>query len=311
MTMETSRQMTAIRSRGRRAKLISLLTSIASINCSLVVAQTPATPVSSVRRVVAPSLPAEVWQGTNNPIDAETSSRQTGSQQATAPAVPLPLRNEPTPSSLQNLETSPSDLPAARLALLNNFQLTAPQTSDANTTGLTLETIEAMGLAANPSIARAAAAVAAARGAALQAGLPINPVMGYEGQQIGSNGQAEQHGFLVGQEFLRYEKRTLSREVACREVQMAEHRLAAQRARVVTDIRIAYYRALRAQRQIDLSNDLLRISEQAAKTAQALFEAKEVPRPTHSKLKLKSTLPRRLSRPHAIPTSRPGINCPQ
>ena len=144
--------------------------------------------------------------------------------------------------------------------------------------GLTLESLESMALAANPSIARAAAAVAAAQGAALQAGLPFNPVVGYEGQQLGSGGAAEQHGLLVGQEFLRHEKRTLSREVACREVQMAQYRLAAQRARVVTDVRMAFYRVVRAQRQIDMSADLLRISEQAHKAASALMEAKEIAR---------------------------------
>ena len=143
---------------------------------------------------------------------------------------------------------------------------------------LGLESLEGMAMGSNPSIARAMASVSAARGAVVQAGLPFNPVLGYEGQQIGSGGRAEQHGVGLAKEFLRTEKRTLSREVACRELQMAEHRLQAQRARVVTDVRIAFYRTVKAQRQIDINSELLRISQQVHKTAQALLEAKEIPR---------------------------------
>lgn len=144
--------------------------------------------------------------------------------------------------------------------------------------GLSLENLEAMALASNPSIARATAAVAAARGAVVQSGMPFNPVVGYQGQQIGSGGRAEQHGLGVSQEFLRNEKRGLNREVACRELQMAEHRLNAQRVRVQTDVRMAFFRTMRAQRQIDISGELLRISEQVLRTAQTLLEAKEIPR---------------------------------
>lgn len=143
---------------------------------------------------------------------------------------------------------------------------------------LTLAALENMALSANPSLGRASAEVAAARGAAVQAGLPFNPSIGYEGQQLGSGGLAEQHGLLFSQEFLRHEKRTLSRAVACREVQMAEYRFQAQRARVLTDVRMAFYRTLRAQRQVDTSEALYRISQQGFEAAKALEEAKEISR---------------------------------
>ena len=173
----------------------------------------------------------------------------------------VPALSSASPPVANSILTNPNDVPSA----------TAHE-------ALSLTELESMALSSNPAIARASAAVAAAQGAALQAGLPQNPRVGYEGQQIGSDGQAEQHGLLIGQEFIRHEKRTLSREVACREVQMAQHRLAAQRARVSTDVRIAFYRALRAQRQIDMSSELLRLGQQSYKTAETLFQAKEIAR---------------------------------
>jgi cobalt-zinc-cadmium efflux system outer membrane protein len=142
--------------------------------------------------------------------------------------------------------------------------------------GLSLEYFESLALSANPSLSKAAAAVAAARGGAIQAGLALNPIVGYEGQQIGSNGLAEQHGLLVGQEFRRHEKRNLSREVATREMQMASSRWAAQQVKVLTDVRSSFYRSLRAQEQVELTNELLQISKQAFAAVDSLAKAKEV-----------------------------------
>ncbi|MFO1066292.1 MAG: TolC family protein [Pirellulales bacterium] len=154
----------------------------------------------------------------------------------------------------------------------------AAQPSEPTVAGITLEEFESLALSNNPSIRAASAAVTAARGAAVQAGLQLNPTVGYQGQQIGSGGLAEQDGIQVNQEFLRHEKRTLNRQVAQREVQMAEQRYYAFRYRVQTDVRVAFYRTVRAQRQIDVTRDLVSISEQALKAAQALFDAKEVAR---------------------------------
>jgi len=167
---------------------------------------------------------------------------------------------------------------AVQRAVQPELALESIEVIGADQTSTTLESLEAMALVSNPSLARANAEVTAARGAAIQAGLQLNPIVGYEGQQLGSDGKAEQQGLMVGQEFMRHEKRTLSREVARREVRMAEFRYAAQQSRVLTDVRIAFYHALRAQRQVDMSQDLLRIAEQGLKAAEALATAKEVAR---------------------------------
>ncbi len=141
--------------------------------------------------------------------------------------------------------------------------------------GLDLGQLEQMALAGNPSLARAASLAAAARGNWVQVGLPPNPNVGYEGQQLGSGGLAEQHGVLFKQEIVRGGKLRLNRAVASQEVARAEWDLAAQQRRVLTDVRIAFYRALLAQRQIDVTAELVNIGQQGLKSTDDLLRAKE------------------------------------
>jgi cobalt-zinc-cadmium efflux system outer membrane protein len=143
---------------------------------------------------------------------------------------------------------------------------------------LNLEELEQMALAANPSVRRLWALVGAARGNTVQVGLPPNPSVGYEGQQLGSGGLAEQHGVLFSQEFVRGGKLRLNRAVAERERMQVEQELAAQEQRVLTDVRIAYYEVVLAQRQILLTDNLIRISGEGSQSVDALFQAKEVSR---------------------------------
>jgi cobalt-zinc-cadmium efflux system outer membrane protein len=144
--------------------------------------------------------------------------------------------------------------------------------------GLSLAELEALALQNNPSLARAQAAVEAARGNWLQVGLAPNPVLGYSGQQIGSGGLAEQHGVQITQEIVRGGKLNLNRQAAAHEVAQAEQELVAQQYRVLTDVRSAYYRVLIAQRQIDLAYRMANVHKQAFETTKKLFDAQEVSR---------------------------------
>jgi cobalt-zinc-cadmium efflux system outer membrane protein len=141
---------------------------------------------------------------------------------------------------------------------------------------LGLADLEELALATNPSITKERALVEAARGNWLQVGLPPNPSLGYEGQQIGSRGLAEQDGVFVGQEFVRGGKLRLNREVAAQEVAKAEQQLMAQEWRVRTDVRIAFYRVLIAQRQFQLATDLQKVAGENLKAAESLERGKEV-----------------------------------
>lgn len=141
---------------------------------------------------------------------------------------------------------------------------------------LCLTDLESMALSQNPSIARAAAMVQAARGNWVQVGLKPNPVVGYEGQQLGSGGRAEQHGVFAQQEFVRGGKLTLNRQVAAQEWAQAERDLAAQQQRVLTDVRIGFFSVLVAQEQKQVAAELVKIGTSSLNTAKALFDAKEV-----------------------------------
>ena len=142
----------------------------------------------------------------------------------------------------------------------------------------TLDQLEQLALDNNPSLAESRAWVEAARGKWVQVGLPPNTVLGYSGQQLGSGGTAEQQGLFIGQEFIRGDKLDLNRSVAFHEIQKAEKLWAMQRQRVLTDIRLAYYQVLVAQRRNDTTGELVKIAQLAVETAETLLNAKEVSR---------------------------------
>ncbi len=140
----------------------------------------------------------------------------------------------------------------------------------------TLVNLEEMALNHNPSLAEAQALVNAARGEWLQVGLPPNPRMGYLADEMGDQGSSGQHGGFVAQQFVLGGKLRLNREVAAWQVQRAEQNLATYQYRVLTDVRVAYYDVLIAQQRRDLAGDLVRISQQAETSAEALFRGEEV-----------------------------------
>ena len=144
---------------------------------------------------------------------------------------------------------------------------------------LTLAKLEEMAMSANPSVARAAALVQAASGNYVQVGLPPNPTVGYEGQQIGSRGLAEQDGVFINQEIVRGGKLKLNRQVAAQEWARAEHELAAQQQRVMTDVRIAFYDVLIAQSQEDLYQELSDNAKALVEYSEKLQKAGERSRP--------------------------------
>lgn len=142
---------------------------------------------------------------------------------------------------------------------------------------LSREQLVRLALTTNPAIAQADARVQALRGQWVQVGLPPNPTAGYVAGEIGNEGKGGQQGGFVGQEFITGGKLRLNRAVLYQEIQQAEQRLAAVRLRVETDVRRAFYAALIAQRRIQLAEELLRVSTEAADASQDLFKAEEIP----------------------------------
>jgi len=144
--------------------------------------------------------------------------------------------------------------------------------------GVELWELEEIALSSNPAIGAARARLETLCGRWVQAGLPPNPFVGYSGQQLGSRGQAEQQGVIIGQEFIRGKKLQLDRQVVNQELSRAEQQLAIVQTRVITDVRISFYETVIAQRQLELAHQLLDVAEKGIAAAEALLAAKEVSR---------------------------------
>ncbi|MEE9603365.1 MAG: TolC family protein [Thermoguttaceae bacterium] len=135
-----------------------------------------------------------------------------------------------------------------------------------------------MALSHNPAMSRAVANVRAARGGHVQASLYPNPTVSYSGEEMGDSGTAGKQGGFIGQEFVTAGKRRLDCEVAGQAVVRAEEELITVRLRVLTDVRTGYYEALVAQQRIEIAKRLVAVAQEALKTAEALFGAKEASR---------------------------------
>ncbi len=169
-----------------------------------------------------------------------------------AEVVPAPL-----PKEDMTISPSPSDLPP-----------------DAD--GMPLDSMVQIALANNPTIRQSSAALEAARGNWVQVGLYPNPGVAYLGNQIGDQGRAGQQGGYFEQEIVRGGKLQLNREVAEREILIAQQNLAAQRQRVINDVRIQFYNTLVAQRAVEITHDLRTTGQRALEVANSLFDAQQV-----------------------------------
>lgn len=141
---------------------------------------------------------------------------------------------------------------------------------------ITLPELEQMALGANPTVVQAQARIQAARGNWLQSGLYPNPTLAYSGEEIGNEDTAGMQGAMVSQEFVTAGKLRLNRAVACQDIVRAERELAAQQFRVLTDVRLGFYRALVAQRRVELAQRLVDIAEQSLEISRTLYETAEV-----------------------------------
>lgn len=164
----------------------------------------------------------------------------------------------------------PNDLERGRTELdpgsiQTNFDLSLQPIDEANPTPLTLTYLEQLALQNNPTLSVASANVDAARGRQIQAGLRPNPQIGYFGMDIGEDDTAGQHGGFVSKEFVTGGKLRICRAVSGQEVEEMQYRLSAQELRVLNDVRMRFYEALTVQRQVELTDELVGVSEQLTK----------------------------------------------
>ena len=140
----------------------------------------------------------------------------------------------------------------------------------------TLPDYEQFALATNPAVAELDAEIESLRGKLNQAGLPPNPVVGINGEDINEDGGAGQYGVYFGRQIVRGNKLGLSRSVVCAEIKAAEQRREVVIQRLLTDVRQAFFNLLIVLKRVETTKQLVEISEQAVATSEILVEAEEV-----------------------------------
>ncbi len=139
-------------------------------------------------------------------------------------------------------------------------------------TVLSLQSLEEMALSHNPTLIQAMSQVDAASGAAFQAGLYPNPVVGYASDQIGIAGTAgELQGAFVSQEFVTGGKLQLSRAKWSQAARIAETNRSAQYDRVLNDVRIHFYKTLAAQQLVQIQKALVANAKDNVQTHQEML----------------------------------------
>ena len=142
----------------------------------------------------------------------------------------------------------------------------------------TIDDFESWALSANPVVLQLEAKLQSLQGKLIQVGLRPNPVVGMNGQDINETGGAGMYGVYFGRELVRGNKLQISRSVVCAEIKVAQQHLNEMKQRLTTDIRVAFYDLLVAQKKLELANLLAEIAQTASDTSEKLFEAKEVAR---------------------------------
>ena len=206
------------------------------------------------------------------PSCASVSSHSTAEfPLSSEPEIPIVSENQKKADILQvsheaeTLTRIPETAPPA-LEILDSM-------SGEDTIGL--PELNQLALKNNPALSEVRARMEALRGKCQQAGLKPNPRLGYSGQQLGSNGIAEQNGIYLEQEFIRGNKLGLDQAVVRQEINQTKHLFEVQKHRVLTDVKVSYYEVLSAQKRQELAEELVRISEQAERIANSLFEDQE------------------------------------
>ncbi|HEY6401037.1 MAG TPA: TolC family protein [Blastocatellia bacterium] len=164
--------------------------------------------------------------------------------------------------------------PASQLSINASPRQTAEE-------ALRLEDLERMALRNNPTVAQAEAAVRAAEGRRVQAGLMPNPVIGYAGEELNTRAfdQKSEHYIFAEQEVPLGGKLKKSRDIFVKERAQAQAEAAAQRQRVLNAVRALYYEALGAQLLVETRGELAKLASKAVEVTGELFNTGAADRP--------------------------------
>lgn len=118
--------------------------------------------------------------------------------------------------------------------------------------------------------------ISAARGQYQQAGLPFNPTLQYQSQEIGNEGASGLHALQMNQPVVTANKLELAQQIQAQQVRRQQAQLRRAELQVLTDVRAAFITALVAQRRVELLRQIVDLAQQSVASVQALVDAQEV-----------------------------------
>ncbi len=223
---------------------------------------------------VVMALPTNLFSQTHQHSGEVTQQPATDQGQKTQsmPGMNMPEQKQPQPMPGMNM---PPQQERQRPAM----QMGQAETQQ-NLPVLTLEQLEQMALANNPTLAQASSEVRAAAGRTRQAGLYPNPTVGYQGEEIrGGSFRGGEQGFFVQQDIVLGGKLGLSRKVFQQEQKQADAEKEEQKLRVLNGVRLFYIQALAAQQTLELRRRLSQLSHDALATSNQLFNVGQADQP--------------------------------
>jgi outer membrane protein, heavy metal efflux system len=168
--------------------------------------------------------------------------------------------------------------------------LTQPQNQTTQPAILSLEDLEQIALQSNPTLAQADAAIRAAEGKRVQAGLPPNPIIGYAGEELAFRaiGEKSEHLAFIEQTIPLGGKLRKSRAISAQEKLQTEQVAAAQKQRILNGVRVLFYRALGAQQLVEVRTELAKLSRDAVKVTGELFNVGQADRPDVAQIRIEA-----------------------
>lgn len=128
---------------------------------------------------------------------------------------------------------------------------------------MSLHQLQQLAVQNSPVLRQAAADVERARGLSIQAGLKPNPVIGYQGDTIGTSASAGYNGVSFSQEIVTADKLELAAAATRQEVVAAEQDLVRTRIQLATSVRSKYFEVLIAQQELEYAKALAQLSEES------------------------------------------------
>jgi cobalt-zinc-cadmium efflux system outer membrane protein len=152
-----------------------------------------------------------------------------------------------------------------------NRNVSLPSTGE-----FSLADAESLAVASHPALVEAQSKVESIRCQYVQAGLPYNPVLQYQSDEIGNDDASGLHSLSVSQQFVTANKLGFAQQVQAQAMQKQQAQLHATELRVLTRVRAAFAQALVAQQRVNLTRQIAELVEKSIGSVESLLEAEEV-----------------------------------